>query len=67
MKVKNSKDQREYLQNQIDDYHEAIILMESCIKSTYFDDQHSLEMQNWIKLYEAHIEQLEITLMEIKI
>lgn len=67
MKVKNSKNQREYLQNQIDDYHEAISLMESCIKSTYFDDEHSLKMQEWIKLYESHIDQLEITLMELKI
>jgi hypothetical protein len=67
MKVKNPKHHIAELNNQIDDYNEAIALMETCIKSTYFDDTHSLEMQNWIKMYEDNIQTMEIMIMESKI
>jgi len=67
MKVKNPKDQIADLENQIDDYSEAIALMETCIKSTYFDDAQSLEMQKWIKMYEDRIQILETMIMETKI
>jgi len=67
MKVKNPKDQIADLENQIDDYSEAIALMETCIKSTYFDDAQSLEMQKWIKMYEDNIQILETMIMESKI
>lgn len=67
MKVKNPKDRIADLENQIDDYNEAIALMETCIKSTYFDDAQSLEMQKWIKMYEDNIQILETMIMESKI
>ena len=67
MKVRNPKDRIANLENQIDDYNEAIALMETCIKSTYFEDRHSLEMQKWIKMYEDHIQILETMIMETKI
>ena len=67
MKVRNLKDRIADLENQIDDYNEAIALMETCIKSTYFEDKHSLEMQKWIKMYEDHIQILETMIMETKI
>jgi len=67
MKVRNPKDRIADLENQIDDYNEAIALMETCIKSTYFEDIHSLEMQKWIKMYEDHIQVLETMIMETKI
>ena len=67
MKVKNPKDQIADLENQIDDYSEAIALMETCIKSTYFDDAQSLEMQKWIKMYEDNIQIMETMIMESKI
>jgi len=67
MKVRNLKDRIADLENQIDDYNEAIALMETCIKSTYFEDRHSLEMQKWIKMYEDHIQILETMIMETKI
>ena len=67
MKVRNPKDRIADLENQIDDYNEAISLMETCIKSTYFEDRHSLEMQKWIKMYEDHIQILETMIMETKI
>ena len=67
MKVRNPKDRIADLENQIDDYNEAIALMETCIKSTYFEDRHSLEMQKWIKMYEDHIQVLETMIMETKI
>ena len=67
MKVRNPKDRINDLENQIDDYNEAIALMETCIKSTYFEDRHSLEMQKWIKMYEDHIQILETMIMETKI
>jgi hypothetical protein len=67
MKVRNPKDRIADLENQIDDYNEAIALMETCIKSTYFEDRHSLEMQKWIKMYEDHIQILETMIMETKI
>jgi hypothetical protein len=67
MKVRNPKDRITDLENQIDDYNEAIALMETCIKSTYFEDRHSLEMQKWIKMYEDHIQILETMIMETKI
>ena len=67
MKVKNPKDRIAELQNQIDDYNEAIALMETCIKSTYFNDAHSLEMQKWIKMYEDNIQIMETMIMEAKI
>jgi hypothetical protein len=67
MKVRNPKDRIAELGNQIDDYIEAIELMETCIESTYFDDQHSLEMQNWIKMYKDNIQILETMIMESKI
>ena len=66
MKVKNPKNHIAELNNQIDDYNEAIALMETCIKSTYFNDAHSLEMQNWIKMYD-NIQTMEIMIMESKI
>jgi hypothetical protein len=67
MKIRNPKDRINSLENQIDDYNEAIALMETCIKSTYFEDRHSLEMQKWIKMYEDHIQILETMIMETKI
>ena len=67
MKVRNLKDRIADLENQIDDYNEAIALMETCIKSTYFEDKHSLEMQKWIKMYEDRIQILETMIMETKI
>lgn len=67
MKVKNPKDRIAELENQIDDYNEAIALMETCIKSTYFNDAHSLEMQKWIKMYEDNIQIMETMIMEAKI
>ena len=67
MKVRNPKERIFDLENQIDDYNEAIALMETCIKSTYFEDRHSLEMQKWIKMYEDHIQILETMIMETKI
>ena len=67
MKVRNPKDRIADLENQIDNYNEAIALMETCIKSTYFEDKHSLEMQKWIKMYEDHIQILETMIMETKI
>lgn len=67
MKVRNLKDRIADLENQIDDYNEAITLMETCIKSTYFDDAQSLEMQKWIKMYEDNIQILETMIMESKI
>ena len=67
MKVRNPKDRIADLENQIDDYNEAIALMETCIKSTYFEDRHSLEMQKWIKMYEDRIQILETMIMETKI
>lgn len=67
MKVKNPKDRIAELENQIDDYNEAIALMETCIKSTYFNDAHSLEMQKWIKMYEDNIQIMETMIMENKI
>ena len=67
MKIRNPKDPINSLENQIDDYNEAIALMETCIKSTYFEDRHSLEMQKWIKMYEDHIQILETMIMETKI
>jgi len=67
MKVRNLKDRIADLENQIDDYNEAIALMETCIKSTYFDDAQSLEMQKWIKMYEDNIQILETMIMESKI
>ena len=67
MKVKNPKDRIVELENQIDDYNEAIALMETCIKSTYFNDAHSLEMQKWIKMYEDNIQIMETMIMENKI
>ena len=67
MKVKSPKDRIAELENQIDDYNEAIALMDTCIKSTYFDDAQSLEMQKWIKMYEDNIQILETMIMESKI
>jgi len=67
MKVRNPKDRIADLENQIDDYNEAIALMDTCIKSTYFDDAQSLEMQKWIKMYEDNIQILETMIMESKI
>jgi hypothetical protein len=67
MKVRNLKDRIADLENQIDDYNEAIALMDTCIKSTYFDDAQSLEMQKWIKMYEDNIQILETMIMESKI
>ena len=67
MKVRNPKDRIADLENQIDDYNEAIALMDTCIKSTYFDDAQSLEMQKWIKMYEDNIQILETMIMENKI
>ena len=67
MKVRNLKDRIADLENQIDDYNEAIALMETCIKSTYFDDAQSLEMQKWIKMYEDNIQIMETMIMESKI
>ena len=67
MKVRNLKDRIADLENQIDDYNEAIALMDTCIKSTYFDDAQSLEMQKWIKMYEDNIQILETMIMETKI
>jgi hypothetical protein len=67
MKIRNPKERINSLENQIDDYNEAIALMETCIKSTYFEDRHSLEMQKWIKMYEDHIQILETMIMETKI
>jgi exonuclease VII small subunit len=67
MKVRNLKDRIADLENQIDDYNEAIALMDTCIKSTYFDDAQSLEMQKWIKMYEDNIQILETMIMENKI
>jgi len=67
MKVRNLKDRIADLENQIDDYNEAIALMDTCIKSTYFDDAQSLEMQKWIKMYEDNIQIMETMIMESKI
>jgi hypothetical protein len=67
MKVKNPKDRIADLENEINDYNEAILLMETCIKSTYFQDKHSLEMQQWIRMYEDYIQVLETMIMETKI
>lgn len=67
MKVRNPKERIFDLENQIDDYNEAIALMETCIESKYFEDRHSLEMQKWIKMYEDHIQILETMIMETKI
>ena len=67
MKIKNPKERIFDLENQIDDYNEAIALMETCIESKYFDDAQSLEMQRWIKMYEDNIQIMETMIMEAKI
>ena len=67
MKIKNPKERIFDLENQIDDYNEAIALMETCIASKYFDDAQSLEMQKWIKMYEDNIQIMETMIMEAKI
>ena len=67
MKIKNPKERIFDLENQIDDYNEAIALMETFIESKYFDDEQSLEMQRWIKMYEDNIQIMETMIMETKI
>lgn len=66
LKNKAKRNEVEKLQNKLDEYIEALTIIDSAISSTFLLDKHSLELQKWAKEYSDLIGQTKILIQEVK-
>ena len=66
LKNKAKRNEVEKLQNKLDEYIEALTIIDSAISSTFLLDKHSLELQKWAKEYNNLISQTRTLIQEVK-
>lgn len=66
LKNKVKRNEVEKLQNKLDEYIEALTIIDGAISSTFLLDKHSLELQKWAKEYSNLISQTRTLIQEVK-
>lgn len=66
LKNKAKRNEVEKLQNKLDEYIEALTIIDGAISSTFLLDKHSLELQKWAKEYSNLISQTRTLIQEVK-
>ena len=66
LKNKAKRNEVEKLQNKLDEYIEALTIIDSAISSTFLLDKHSLELQKWAKEYNNLIDQTKVLIQKVK-